>query len=144
MKIIYILAPLLSLISFNIQAAEIQKWVDENGRVFYGDTPPASVKTETVRTSKRPSKLGKPLPRLSTTNTAPTSNTNKDLAKTTNDLEPEQAREACKTAKEDLKVIQKSARIQLRSADGSLRYMTKEEIKQRLERTKSDIQTFCQ
>jgi len=131
------------LITINAQAAGIKKWTDENGRVYYGDTPPQSVQAQTITTTKRPTKLGKPLPRLDITNKS-NSNTSKSLPKSPDSLEPEQAKEACDIAKKDMAVITNSSRIQLRAADGSLRYLTKDEIKQRLDRSKSDIKKFCQ
>ncbi len=142
MKIINhaLIVALFTLFAFTSQAASIKKWTDENGRVFYGDAPPPSAHVEVVKTHKRPTNLGKPLPRLSipdsTKKTAPSKTSS-------NELEPQQAKEACNIAKKDKQVIQKSTRIQLRAADGSLRYMTKEEISQRLERSKSDIKRFC-
>ena len=35
-------------------AAALYKWTDENGRVVYGDTPPAGVKTERVNAAAPP------------------------------------------------------------------------------------------
>ncbi len=132
---------LLIINTATLQAAEIKKWTDEKGHVYYGDTPPLSVKAQTIKTNKRPSHIGNPLPRLSNTKTQ-ASNTPATTAPAST-LEPEQAKEACENAKKDLAVINKSSRIQLRSADGSLRYMTKDEIKTRRERSMSDIEKFC-
>jgi len=123
-----------------LHAADIKKWTDENGRVYYGDTAPVQASTKIIKTSKRPSNIGKPLPRLSTSTSVkrPTA-----TSAAPNSLEPEQAKEACEVAKSDLTVIKNSGRIQLRSADGSLRYMTKEEIQQRKERSTEEIEKFC-
>ena len=131
-----------SIFTVNAQAAGIKKWTDENGRVFYGDTPPRSVQTQTIKPAKRPTNLGKPLPRLKVSDTAD-DKTKAAIPPSPSSLEPEQAKEACDVAKKDLAVIKKSARIQLRAADGSLRYLTKDEIKQRQDRSNSDIEKFC-
>ncbi len=126
----------------NVQAAEIKKWTDESGQVYYGDTPPLTATAKTIRTNKRPSNIGTPLPRLNTTSSQKTSTPAQSASP--DSLEPEQAKKACEIARKDLKVIKNSNRIQLRAADGSLRYMTNDEIKQRQERSKSDIKKFCQ
>lgn len=129
--------------SISAHSSDIKKWTDENGRVYYGDTPPRSTNSKTIKTFKRPTKLGKPLPRLNTSNTS-NEQSKKPASAPPSTLEPEQAKEACDIAKKDLAVIKSSSRIQLRAADGSLRYMTKEEIKQRTDRSTSDIEKFCQ
>ena len=53
------------LVTVPLQAGTIKKWVDEEGNVYYGDSPPISVKTENVRVLSAPSNPGKALPRLS-------------------------------------------------------------------------------
>ena len=131
------------LFSINAQAAGIKKWTDENGRVSYGDTPPRTAQTKTITPIKRPTNLGKPLPRLNVSDSSK-DKTKPAIPPSPSSLEPEQAKEACDVAKKDLAVIKKSSRIQLRGADGSLRYLTKDEIKQRLDRSNSDIEKFCQ
>lgn len=125
-----------------LQAADIKKWTDENGRVYYGDTPPLQVTTKTIKTNKRPSNIGKPLPRLSTATDKKRTRPSPSSA-APESLDPKQAKEACEAAKKDIAVINKSRRIQLRSADGSLRYMTTDEIQQRRDRSTDEIDKFC-
>jgi len=55
---------LLLLVSGLAQSAGIQKWIDEDGVVHYGDTPPLRVQAEPVSVTRPPSNPGKPLPRL--------------------------------------------------------------------------------
>jgi hypothetical protein len=45
----------LSLLAAAPAAAALYKWTDENGRVVYGDTPPAGVKVERVNAAAPPS-----------------------------------------------------------------------------------------
>ncbi len=122
------------------QASSFSKWTDENGRVYYGDTPPHSVNSKLIKTNKRPSDIGKPLPRLSTDSSK---SKQPQTSASPQSLDNEQAKEACESAKKDLAVIKKGSRIQLRSADGSLRYMSKDEIQQRLDRSNDEIDNFC-
>ena len=136
---------LMLLASMSLNAGSIHKWVDDEGNVHYGDSPPAKVKTEGVRVQSAPSNPGKALPRLSTKSTAE----NKDTSSTgspTGDAEvPEdQAKIACDNAREDLRIINSSSRIKLRNTDGSTRYMTTEEIEERKTQAEADVERFCQ
>ena len=133
------------LIAFNIasaQAASYKKWIDEEGRVYYGDTPPRSVDTIIIKTNKRPTNIGKPLPRFpaSSDEPAPAKDTTDSSPKS---LKPEQAKVACEVARNDLSVLENNSPIQLRSADGTERYMTEDEIQQRLDRSNENIENFC-
>lgn len=42
------------LVSFPVANAEVYKWVDENGNVFFSDSPPPKQKTEEVRIQGAP------------------------------------------------------------------------------------------
>jgi hypothetical protein len=55
-----------------------------------------------------------------------------------------QSKVACDNAKQDLDVIQTSSRVKLKSADGTTRFLTPEEIDQRKARAEADIKNFCQ
>ncbi len=135
---------LMLLASTSLNAGSIHKWVDEEGIVHYGDAPPLSVQTEDVRVQSAPSNPGKALPRLSKpkSETAP-DGSSPDVAVNT-DVPEDQAKIACQKAREDLQVIGRSNRIKLRSADGSTRYMTTEEIEERKTQSEADIERFCQ
>ena len=130
--------------SMSVQAGAIKKWVDEEGNVYYGDSPPLSVKTENVRVLSAPSNPGKALPRLgnneneqATTGGAGADDQNQAQ------VPADQAKIACDKAREDLQVISRSSRIKLRSADGSTRYMTTEEIEERKKQAEDDVKQFC-
>ncbi len=136
---------LVLLASMSVNAGSIHKWVDEDGNVHYGDSPPASAKTEGVRIQAAPSNPGKALPRLSTSSQADTSETTATGSPAGDGEVPEdQAKIACDNAQEDLKVINSSSRIKLRNTDGSTRYMTTEEIEQRKSQAQADVERFCQ
>ena len=140
----YLICALL-LITLPLHAGTIKKWVDEDGNVHYGDSPPVSAKTENVRVLSAPSNPGKALPRLSTSSTE-NANATTSTGSPAGDAEvPEdQARIACDNAREDLKIIGNSSRIKLRMADGSTRYMTTEEIEERKTQAEADVERFCQ
>jgi len=139
---------LFILASSSLFAGEILKWVDEDGSIHYGDAPPISVETERVRVLSAPSNPGKALPRLSTDSS--TGNSNKkgtDVASSDaqDDLKlpADQAKIACEEATADLKVMNRSSRIRLRSADGTTRYMTTEEIDVRRENAEKAVSLHC-
>jgi hypothetical protein len=132
------------LVSMPLQAGTIKKWVDEEGNVYYGDSPPLSVQTENVRVLSAPSNPGKALPRLSSPGTDEAAGGGSPAAGNDNGQVPrDQARIACEKAREDLQVISRSSRIKLRAADGSERYMTTEEIEERKQLAEKDVKQFC-
>jgi hypothetical protein len=135
---------LILLVSMPLHAGAIKKWVDEEGNVHYGDAPPVSAQTENVRVQAAPSNPGKALPRLSTQRSEASDGEATTTANNENEVPEDQARIACEKAQEDLKVIGSSNRIKLRSADGSTRYMTTEEIEERKTRSEADVERFCQ
>lgn len=120
------------LFAAGLQAASIHKWVDSEGNTHYGDAPPTAAKSEPVRVLSAPSNPGKALPRLTSDN-----ETN------ANEVPADQSAIICKQARDDLAVIISSSRIQLKAADGSLRYLSTEEITTRKEKTEADIEQFC-
>jgi hypothetical protein len=127
MKVLILLSVLFST---SLSAGGIHKWVDSEGNTHYGDAPPVSTTTEQVRVQGVPSNPGKALPRLEKVNQS-------------SDVPADQATIACQQARDDLAVITSSSRIQMKSVDGSLRYMSTGEIVNRKEKSEADIEQFC-
>ena len=128
------------LFSTALSAGSIQKWVDDEGNVHYGDAPPTSAKTESVHVQPAPSNPGKALPRLGSSSENASTTT---AAADDGSVPDDQAKIACDQAREDLEVINRSSRIKLRQADGSTRYLTTEEIAERKTQAEADIKSFC-
>ena len=145
MKHMRIIICLIILTSNSLFAGSILKWVDEDGNIYYGDAPPIAVETERVRVLSAPNNPGKALPRLSTDgSTGNSNNRGTNVANQENfKLPADQAKIACEEATADLKVINSSNRIRLRSADGTTRYMTTEEIDARREIAEKDVSLHC-
>ena len=146
MKHMRVIICLFILASSSLFAGEILKWVDEDGNIYYGDAPPISADTERVRVLSAPSNPGRALPRLS--NDSSTSDNGGTKVASGDDQEDlkipkDQAIVACDEATADLKVINRSSRIRLRSADGSTRYMTTEEIDARREAAEEAVSLHC-
>ncbi len=145
MKHMRIIICLLILTSSSLFAGKILKWIDEDGNIHYGDAPPIAVETERVRVLSAPNNPGKALPRLSTDgSTGNSNNQGTNVANQQNfKLPADQAKIACEEATADLKVIKNSSRIRLRSADGTTRYMTTEEIDARRKIAEKDVSLHC-
>jgi hypothetical protein len=126
---------LLLMVSTSLSAGSIQKWVDENGDVHYGDAPPLSTKTENVRVQSAPSNPGKALPRLN--------DNNEQQATGGGAMSEEQSMIQCENARADLIVIDNNSRVKLQEADGSSRFLTPEEIQERRKVAQADIEKFC-
>ena len=122
------------LLSTGLQAGSIHKWVDSEGNTHYGDAPPAATTSKQIRVLSAPSDPGKALPRLA-----------KDTQEkeSGSEVPADQATIACQQAQDDLAVISNNSRIQLKAADGSLRYLSTEEIATRKEKSEADIEEFC-
>jgi hypothetical protein len=132
---------LILMVSTTLSAGTIQKWVDENGNVHYGDAPPVSAKTEKVRVQSAPSNPGKKLPRLNDDNGQ--QGGAEQTAGQNNQMTGTQAKEACERARADMLVIESNSRIRLRQPDGSTRYLTEAEIAERRAMAQEDIDNFC-
>jgi hypothetical protein len=138
-----LLLPLI-FIACNSYAASIQKWVDKNGNVHYGDTPPASIKTELVNVTRPPSNPGKPLPRLSDSKISGySSNKNSSTARPKSRSTAEIDREVCEKARKNLQIIASSSLIRLRQSDGTERILNDQEIDERRQRFEADIKQYC-
>lgn len=142
-----LIIPILFL-ACNSHAAGIQKWVDENGQVHYGDSPPARVSTEAVRVSRPPTNPGKTLPRLNTDSKKADENTPAESSPDQVNAPPteptqDEAKEFCARAKKDLLTLNKSNRLRLKLADGTTRYMTQEEVAARRKQSEEDIKSYC-
>jgi hypothetical protein len=138
---------LFLFLTCNSYAAGIQKWVDENGQVHYGDSPPTQVTTESIRISRPPSNPGKTLPRINSNSEAKADDQQAQPAAKQPAAAPEpsaeQAKQFCEQARKDLVTINRSNRLRLKLADGTTRFMTDEEISARREQTQADIDRYC-
>lgn len=127
---------LILTVSTSLTAGTIHKWVDEDGTVHYGDSPPVAAQTESVRVQSRPSNTGKALPRLNSPNNAQQAAGKKQGS-------ADQARIVCENARQDLNIITSSTRIKLKEPDGSTRFLSAEEIAERKAQAEADIESYC-
>jgi hypothetical protein len=130
---------LLLMVSTSLSAGTIQKWVDENGDVHYGDAPPLTTKTVNVRVQSAPTNPGKALPRLNDGNEQQATGNGAGQQQ----RYEEQSMIACDNARADLLVIDNNSRVKLEEADGSSRFLTPEEIQDRRKAAQADVDKFC-
>jgi hypothetical protein len=136
------------LVATSSQAAGIKKWIDDNGQIHYGDSPPVKTKIEDIRVSRPPSDPGKPLPRLSGQKPAATGQQQQAGTQQQGSDAPqyteEQSKELCERAKKDQNTLNTSDTIRLRSSDGKIRVMSDAEKAERKAQAQKDIDQFCQ
>ncbi|MBT3204625.1 MAG: DUF4124 domain-containing protein [Gammaproteobacteria bacterium] len=131
-------------IACNSYAAGIQKWVDENGNIHYGDTPPAQTKSQTINVSRPPSNPGKPLPRFSDgSEKTPEMTDDKAAQKKNSEEDKISNNEICEQAKIDLNIISRSNTLRIKQKDGTERTLSDKEIDERRKKTESDIKQYC-
>ena len=148
------------LMMFGINAyAEINKWVDENGRVHYSDQPPpVSIKIKQLRTSSGS--------RDSADTSGETASSEPAAPKTIEEREAElrkaqqakkeaadkaakeqadeeASKDYCDQAKLSLKALQEGMRIAQIDATGERSYLDDEQRQQRIAKTQQDISRHC-
>jgi predicted outer membrane lipoprotein len=123
-------------------AAEIYRWVDENGQAHYGDRPPKGAEVETIRPQHRG--FGSvPAPSPATTPSG-----DDDIATAGEPVDETERtarirREQCEKGRERLESYRNAARIQLRQEDGGTRDMNPEERVQAIARAEADVAQLC-
>ena len=135
--LVLMLAVFTSLNSTSLNAGAIHKWVDEKGNVHYSDAPPAKAKSENIRVQSAPSDPGKALPRLNSPDSS------SQAAGNEQNVSEEQAADICASAQADLDIISTSDRIQLQTADGSVHYLSDEEVVERQASSQAQVDRFC-
>ena len=140
----------LALITINAHA-ELNKWVDADGKVHYSDTPPPEVSTQSVRTFTGKDQAD-----------APATYTPKSLAereaemkkskqakeeaskkKAEEDAKAEAKRKNCEGARQNAKSLEEGGRIYTYDDKGERSYMDDATRAQRLEEASKAISANC-
>jgi|GEM_PF-1151956 len=128
---------------------EYYRWLDEQGVVHYGSTPPPGVEATKVKTYGGSSKS------TNTTRNTPSSETKAEAPmEDLSNLPPEEVerrkkvaeaqKKVCDQEKARLAVLNKPGRIRMKQPDGSFTYMSQDEIQSEIATTKSVINDACQ
>lgn len=122
----------------------VYRWTDESGIVHYGATPPLGVEAELVKagTSNSPGEDES----STATPGAEGEAAQGEAAAPEVKLSPEmQARKdtMCKEERERLASLQKPGRIRMKAPDGSIKYLSMEEVQAEINTTKKVIEDTC-
>ena len=133
------LSILIILIATSLHAGSIQKWVDEEGNVHYGDAPPVNADTQSIRVQSAPTNPGRALPRLDTSSDSSASDASEDEDAQVAD----QKKINCDRANRNLSTLTSGGRIKLTEPDGNSRYLDAQEIAERTIQAENDVKTYC-
>lgn len=132
---------LACIVATPVQAANYYKWVGEDGVVHYGATPPKGVEAELVKT------YGGVGVTSSQSQDTTTPGAAGDSGSPAVQLTPEQIEaknQRCTEERERLSVLSKPGRIRMSQADGSVKYLSEEDIAREIEITKKVIADSCE
>lgn len=120
-------------------AAEIYRWVDENGQAHYGDRPPKGAEAERILPGSRS------FDAASTRTSAPQPAGGDDTAEAPADEAERTARirrEQCQKARERLENYREASRIRVQEEDG-VRELSPDERVQAIARAEADVAQLC-
>ena len=156
-----ILLMLFALAVATTAAAQAYKWVDKDGKVRYGDTPPPGVKATPMRT---PSGATPPPPAASTDPAKKDGTAKKDEkpltpeaafrkrqqeraeAETKAQKEAADAatkRQNCDSAQLNLRTLQSGQRVTVTDASGERAYMDDSQRQQAIQRAQASVNEWC-
>lgn len=130
------------MLASTAQAADSYKWTDDNGQVQYTQIPPKDRPYETIKTrSKQPEAAA-------ATAKAGADGKKADSARQTGDVavakaEADKFARNCDMAKKNKEALQTVPKIRVTDADGSERFLTDDERKEKMAATELNISTYC-
>ena len=157
---------LIALAFSGVAAAQAYKWVDKDGKVRYGDTPPAGVKATPLRTPSGPAR-----PPAPSADAGKKDDARKDGAAAKKDEKPltpeaafrkrqqereeaaqkaekeradaEKKRQNCESAQLNLRTLQSGQRITVTDAGGERAYMNDSQREQAVQRAQASVNEWC-
>ena len=128
-------------------AGKLYKWVDEQGNVTYSQQKPPGAQAETIRLRSATLNEDGAQEKLDSLSERADENA-KDREFAENQAEAEKAREErlkknCEIARQNLRILQNSSRIQDKDAEGNPYFLDDAAIKAKLEQTKIQIEQNC-
>jgi hypothetical protein len=145
MKRVLLFATLLAWSTMS--GAVVYKWVDAQGKVHYGDSPPDGVHAEVVEilgsrsANSAPAESASPPPNSSTASNA--SHSDDHDKKVIQDDVAQTREKQCADAQERYKKLIEGRRIYKTGADGERQYLTSDEIDSERLNAKHDVDTIC-
>lgn len=141
----FIIGLLTLFLSSALSAAQVYKWVDDNGNVHFGSEPPINVEAEKFST-----KTARPQPSLTPTQEAPTAKAKQPPSQAEIDekvrrqvaKEQAQLQQECTLLRENLAQLKNNPRL-LAEIDGETVRLTEEQRQERIRETEEQIKEFC-
>lgn len=141
---------LLSCLSLSAQAG-LNKWVDENGKVHYSDSPPTGAKVESVRNITGKGQESAPADYSSKSYTQREAELNKARQekkeaseKSARETAQQQERKQnCAVARENLRALESGARLVTYDEKGEKRFLDDADREQRLNSAREAVKANC-
>ena len=131
--------------------AQQYKWVDQNGKIQYGDTPPAGAKATPLRPPSGPSSSAAPEGKKDAKKLSPEQAFQKRQkeeqersAKADKERkEAETRRVNCEQAQASLRTLQSGQRVSTTNAAGERIYMEDSQVAVQIERAQKTVSEWC-
>lgn len=147
---------LIASLAFTGAAAAQYKWVDKDGRVQYGDTPPPGVKASPLRPARPPLAQPEPSAKKDGAKKGPLTTAEKDaefrkrqqegeqdrVKQAKAQQEAEDRRENCARAQENLRVLE-SGRVARTDAKGERYYLDDVQLGQETVKARQIVRQSC-
>ncbi|MBI2379546.1 MAG: DUF4124 domain-containing protein [Gammaproteobacteria bacterium] len=144
----------LALASLHVEAGELYKWTDENGKIQYTQFPPKDRPYTTMNITgvKAPAAAEAPeRPAASDTETPEGKAAAGENGKTKGEKAKDQSsqflaakRSNCETAQKNLSTLTSKTRVSIKDKDGQPRLMTDQERADQLKLAQEQVKTYCQ
>lgn len=139
MKYIHIITIACSLLITSHQvAAKVYKWVDEKGQTHYSERAPANQATEVIKPKTGYSDPVNYSSAAASSTAANANATNNEAAGYVKDPE------RCAAAQKNQTTLQTSSRVQVRGDNGEYRYLTPDELQQKMDEASKAIEESCE
>lgn len=127
--------------------AELNKWVDQQGKVHYSDQPPAGVEATELRAAPAPASAPAPS-RSYVEREAELRKANQSQAETAEKAARQQSnaeieKANCTAAQQALRSLQQDGRIVEYDENGERRFLEDSERQQRIANAQADVEKFC-
>ena len=159
MKAIRVLLGLLLLLAAGSVGAQLYKWIDKDGKVRYGDTPPPGVKSTSIKapapgaappaSAKADPKGAKSGPLTPAEQEQAFRKRQADAEKAAEKAEADNKAKAeraenCARARENLRTLQSGQRIARTNASGERYFLDEAQIAQEASQAQAAVQKVCE
>lgn len=130
-------------------SGKVYKWVDDKGAVHFSEHPPLNTETEVIKKRSPdniPIDYGVPSATASSSSLAAKTTAAKSSSPSTQNTQApiKKDQERCDNARKNQDILGRSGRIRAQDTNGEYRYLTPEEIQQRITETNTAIEESCE